>query len=50
MMRGVRRALREYKIDALQLDKRQLEALNTNIELEPRPITASAENNTGKIS
>jgi ABC-2 type transport system permease protein len=50
ILRGVRRALREYKIDALQLDKRQLEALNTSIELEPRPITATAENNTGKLA
>lgn len=48
--RGVSRALREYKINQLQLDKRQLEALDTDIELEPRPITVSAENNTGRLS
>ncbi|PHN03331.1 ABC transporter permease [Flavilitoribacter nigricans] len=50
ILRGVSRALREYKINALSLDKRQLEALDTDIELEPRPITAAAENNTGKLA
>jgi ABC-2 type transport system permease protein len=50
IMGGVRRALREYKINQLQLDKRQLAALDTDIELEPRPITPAAENNTGKLA
>lgn len=50
ILRGVGRALREFKINALQLDKRQLEALNTDIELEPRSITAAADNNTGKLA
>lgn len=50
ILRGVGRALREYKIDALELDKRQLEALNTDIELQPRPVSAEAENNTGKLA
>lgn len=50
IVRGVSRALREYKIAALSLDKRQLDALNTNIELDPRPITAEAESNTGKLA
>lgn len=50
ILRGVRRALREYKINALSLDKRQLEALDTDIELEPRPITPEAESNTGKLA
>lgn len=31
-------ALREYKINRLQLDRRQLEALDTKIALEPEPI------------
>lgn len=50
ILRGVRRALREYKINALQLDKRQLAALDTDIELEPRPISVEAEGNTGKLA
>ncbi|MCB0629450.1 MAG: ABC transporter permease [Saprospiraceae bacterium] len=50
IMNGVRRALREYKINQLQLDKRQLAALDTNIDLEPRPISPTAENNTGKLA
>lgn len=32
-------AVRDYKIDALQLERRQLEALDTRIELEPEPLT-----------
>ncbi len=31
-------AMREYKINALQLDRRQLEALDTRIELDPEPL------------
>lgn len=50
IIRGVGRALREYKITELQLDKRQLEALDTDIELEPRPISSEAESNTGKLA
>lgn len=34
----VREGLREYKIEALQIDPRQLEALNIRVELEPSPI------------
>lgn len=50
IMNGVRRALREYKIDKLHLDKRQLAALDTDIELQPLPISPAAENNTGKLA
>ncbi|MEZ5042369.1 MAG: ABC transporter permease [Saprospiraceae bacterium] len=49
----IRDRVREYKIDQLEIDRQQLEALNTKIELEPRPIKASAEETTkltGKIA
>lgn len=35
--------LREYKIGKLELERKQLEALNTRIELEPEPIEESGE-------
>lgn len=34
----VRGQMRDYKIEALQLDPQQLEAIDTRIELEPEPI------------
>jgi ABC-2 type transport system permease protein len=34
----VREGLREYKIEALQIDPRQLEALNIRVDLDPSPI------------
>lgn len=36
--------LREYKIEALQLDPRQLEALDTRVELDPEPIDEAGQN------
>ncbi len=46
-------AIRNYKIDALQLERKQLEALNTRVELEPEPITKTgtdASKLTGAIA
>ncbi|MCG8329273.1 MAG: ABC transporter permease [Chitinophagales bacterium] len=34
----IRERIRNYKIEALQLDRRQLDALATTIELDPEPI------------
>ncbi|NRB61443.1 MAG: ABC transporter permease [Saprospiraceae bacterium] len=39
-------AVRDYKIDALQLERRQLEALETRIEVEPEPLTDKGEDAT----
>jgi len=39
-------AVRDYKIDALQIERRQLEALDTRIELEPEPLTDKGEDAT----
>lgn len=36
--------LRTYKIDLLKLDRRELEALNARVEIEPEPIQETAEN------
>lgn len=49
----VRGQMRDYKIEALQLDPQQLEALDTRIELEPEPIdddSADASKLTGAIA
>lgn len=46
-------SIRDYKIDALRLERKQLEALNTRVELDPEPIHASGEDAsqlTGKIA
>ncbi|MCB9299580.1 MAG: ABC transporter permease [Lewinellaceae bacterium] len=40
----VREGLKDYKIGALQLDPRQLEALDTRVELDPEPIDEAGEN------
>jgi len=34
----IRSSIRDYKIDQLQLDRQQLEALDTSVELDPEPI------------
>lgn len=39
-------AVRNYKIDALELERRQLEALDTRIEVEPEPLTDKGEDAT----
>jgi len=39
-------AVRDYKIDALELERRRLEALDTRIELEPEPLTDKGEDAT----
>lgn len=49
----VRSSLRDFKIEALDLERKQLEALNTRIELQPRPIKETdkkATNITGAIA
>ena len=49
----IRERVRDYKIDQLQIDRQQLDALNTKIELEPKPIKAAPEETTkmaGKIA
>lgn len=42
----VRDGMRGYKIEALALDPAQLEALDTRIELEPRPLDDSSQDVT----
>lgn len=42
----LRKSVREYKINALSIDKSQLEALETRIELEPEPLTEGATDAT----
>jgi len=39
----VRNSIRNYKIDQLELQRDQLEAINTKISLEPEPINESGE-------
>ncbi len=46
MRQRVSESLRDYKIDALQLERKQLEALNTRVDLEPEPIEESGEDAT----
>lgn len=46
-------SLREYKIEGLKLERRQLEALDTQIDIEPEPIDPEGEdatNLTGAIA
>ena len=38
--------LRDHKIEALQLDPKQLQALNTDIDLEPEPVDDESEDAT----
>ncbi len=37
------KAMRDYKIESLQLDRKQLEALDTRIELDPEPLVESGQ-------
>jgi len=39
----VEKVLRDFKIQALQLDKKQLQALNTKVSLDPEPINEDEE-------
>ncbi len=39
-------AIRDYKIEALQLERRQLEALNVRVDLEPEPIEETGSDGT----
>lgn len=39
-------SLRDYKIDQLKLERRQLEALDTRIELDPEPIDPTGSDST----
>lgn len=39
-------AVRDYKIDQLDFDRKQLEALNTRVVLEPEPLSDKGEDNT----
>ncbi len=39
-------AIRDYKIDALKLERKQLDALETRVELEPEPIEDTGEDAT----
>lgn len=43
-------SLREYKIESLELDKAQLEALNMRVELDPEPLTADGSDATSLTS
>ncbi len=40
------RAIRNYKIDALDLDRKELEALDTRIDLQPEPIAEDGDRST----
>ena len=42
----VRDVMRDYKIDALKLERKQLEALNTSVGLEPEPIDKGGQDAT----
>ena len=42
----VRDALRNYKIDQLRLDRKQLEALNTSVDVEPEPVEKGGQDAT----
>ncbi len=42
----IARGVREYKIDALNLERRELGALDTRIEVEPEPISEEGEDAT----
>jgi ABC-2 type transport system permease protein len=39
-------AVRDYKIEALNLERKQLDALNTRIELDPEPLREDGEDKT----
>ena len=43
-------SLREYKIESLELNKAQLEALNMRVELDPEPLTADGSDATSLTS
>lgn len=43
IIQKVRSSLRDYKIDQLKFDRKELEALDTKVELEPKPITPTAD-------
>jgi ABC-2 type transport system permease protein len=40
----VETAMRDYKIESMSLDPRQLEALETQVELDPEPLVETAQN------
>ena len=42
----ISKSIRDYKITALNIDKSQLEALDTRIDLEPEPLTEGAADAT----
>jgi ABC-2 type transport system permease protein len=49
----VKDGIRDFKIASLELDRRQLEALETSIDLDPEPISASSQDGskiTGAIA
>lgn len=46
----VRDALRDYKIEALKLERKQLEALNTSVDVEPEPIEEGGKDATSLTS
>ncbi|MFM8361720.1 MAG: ABC transporter permease, partial [Haliscomenobacter sp.] len=42
----VSEAVRDYKIEALKLERKQLDALNTRIELDPEPLQEDGDDKT----
>jgi ABC-2 type transport system permease protein len=53
IVQRVGNSLRDYKIDALNLERKQLQALDTRVELDPEPLQetgADASQLTGKIA
>ena len=50
MSSRVRDKLRDYKIDALGFDKKELEALQVKVEVEPEPLTDKGQDSSGMTS
>jgi ABC-2 type transport system permease protein len=46
MRQRIADAVRDYKIDQLQFDRKELEALNTKVVLEPEPLSDKGEDAT----
>lgn len=42
----INRRIRDYKIGALQIEERQLEALSTQVDLDPEPISEGGDSGT----
>jgi ABC-2 type transport system permease protein len=45
----IEKSIREYKISALNLEKEQIDALNTNVSVDPEPLKET-DNNASKLT